>query len=92
MDTGFQAVAERARTREQVEADYQKTLTRHEKENRRLVASAEDVLFRAVQLKNMNMPYFAPHPPAALREMAAATIPPMGVRLTETFRSHEIAI
>ena len=38
-------ISERLRTRAQVEADYQKTLSGHEEENKQLVASAEDVLF-----------------------------------------------
>ena len=38
-------ISERLRTRAQVEANYQKTLSGHEEENKQVVASAEDVLF-----------------------------------------------
>ena len=45
LEAGFHAVAKRARTRAQVETDFQEALVRHEGENRRLLASAEDALF-----------------------------------------------
>lgn len=47
MEAGFKRIAERQRTRAQIEADYKDTLTRHEEENRRLLSVAEDTLFSA---------------------------------------------
>ena len=42
---GFRDAETHLRTKTQVEADYQETLTRSEEENRRAVSAAEDILF-----------------------------------------------
>ena len=45
LKAGFRDAENHLRTREQVEADYQKTLICNEEENRRAVSAAEDILF-----------------------------------------------
>lgn len=45
LEAGFRAVADRQRTRAQVETDFQATLLQHEGANRRILSSAEDMLF-----------------------------------------------
>ena len=44
LEAGFRAVAERQRTKAQVEADFQAALVQHEGTNRELISSAEDML------------------------------------------------
>ena len=45
LDTSFEAVSKRIRTRAQVETDYQQVLIQNEAKNKQLISSAEDVLF-----------------------------------------------
>lgn len=45
LNTAFETVSQRIRTKAQVEADYQQVLVRNEVKNKQLVSSAEDVLF-----------------------------------------------
>ena len=45
LEGGFQSAAAKLRTKAQVEADYQETLTRNEEENRKAVSEAENLLF-----------------------------------------------
>lgn len=45
LDTAFEAVSRRIRTKEQVKDDYQQTLIQNEARNKQLISSAEDVLF-----------------------------------------------
>ncbi len=45
LNTAFETVSERIRTRAQVEADYQQVLAQNKAENKQLVSSAENVLF-----------------------------------------------
>lgn len=45
LDEAFRQMAERARSKTQVENDYRQALSRHEIRNRQLVSAAEDVLF-----------------------------------------------
>lgn len=45
LDTAFEAVSKRIRTKAQVEADYQQALIQNKVKNKQLVSSAEDVLF-----------------------------------------------
>ena len=51
LDAAFDGISERMRTAEQVEADYQQTLTERADENRQLVASAEEILFTTFSKK-----------------------------------------
>lgn len=45
LDTAFETVSKRIRTKAQVETDYQQVLIQNEAKNKQLISSAEDVLF-----------------------------------------------
>lgn len=45
LDEAFRVLAERSRTKAQIEAEHQQMLVQHEAQNRQLVSAAEDVLF-----------------------------------------------
>ncbi|MPL96606.1 RNA polymerase-associated protein RapA [bioreactor metagenome] len=45
LDSAFEVIAQRIRTKAQVESDYQRTLAAREDENKQLISAAEDILF-----------------------------------------------
>lgn len=45
LNEAFQVIAERSRTKAQIEAEHQQMLVQHETQNRQLVSASEDVLF-----------------------------------------------
>ena len=61
LDTAFESVSQRIRTKAQVEADYQQTLIQNEAKNRQLVSSAEDVLFTTFTKELADKITISPH-------------------------------
>ena len=45
LDTAFESVSKRIRTRTQIEAEYQQTLIQNENQNKQIISVAEDILF-----------------------------------------------
>lgn len=61
LDTAFESVSQRIRTKAQVEADYQQALIQNEAKNRQLVSSAEDVLFTTFTKELSDKITISPH-------------------------------
>lgn len=61
LDTAFEAVSKRIRTKAQVEADYQQALMQNEVKNKQLVSSAEDVLFTTFTKELADKITISPH-------------------------------
>lgn len=60
LDAAFKKISERIRTATQVEADYQQTLTERANENRKQVASAEEILFTTFSKQLADKVYLTP--------------------------------
>lgn len=61
LDTAFESVSQRIRTKAQVETDYQQALIQNEAKNRQLVSSAEDVLFTTFTKELADKITISPH-------------------------------
>src|SRR5699024_3027221 len=60
LDAAFEKISERIRTATLVEADYQQTLTERANENRKQVASAEEILFTTFSKQLADKVYLTP--------------------------------
>ena len=60
LEEGFRYISGKMRTKTQIEAEYQQALSRHEEQNRKLVSTAEDILFTTFTRELANKVHITP--------------------------------